>query len=476
MAEQDGLTVKKNEDFSEWYTQVVVKAQLADYSAVHGCMVIRPHGYGIWENIQKIFNVRLKELGVKNAYFPLFIPESFFKKEASHVEGFKAEVAWIERKDDQEERVAVRPTSETIMYDSYSRWIRSWRDLPLLINQWANVVRWEIKQTKLFLRTREFLWQEGHTVHETEKECDEETMRMVHEYKEFCEKQLAIPVIAGKKTESEKFPGAVYTTTIESFTPEGKAAQCGTSHNLGQNFAKTFNITFLGRDEGMHFGYQTSWGFSTRLIGTLVMIHGDDKGLILPPRITPVHVVIVPIIFDKTKDAVLKKAQEVKAMLEGYDVVIDDRDNYSAGWKFNEWELKGVPIRIEIGPKDLDKDQVMMVRRDTGEKEAVKTLTVRDTVDSLLEDIQQNLFNKAKEFLEKSIVRPNNFTEFQKGIEERKFVFAFHCADETCEADIKNKTTATARVIPFEQENVQNASCIHCGKKAKYSVYFGKAY
>src|SRR3990167_9238129 len=358
---QEGLTVKKEENFSEWYNQVVQKAELADYSDVKGFMVIRPNAYSIWEAIQSYLDKRIKLLGVRNAYFPLLIPESFFKREAEHAQGFTPEVAWIANKNDQEhgktERLAIRPTSETIIYDSYSKWIRSWRDLPLRINQWCNVVRWETKATRLFLRTREFLWQEGHCVYETKEECDKETLMYLGEYEKLCRELLAIPVIIGKKTEKEKFAGALYTTTIESLMPDGRSLQCGTSHNLGQDFAKSFKISFLGRNEKPQIPWQNSWGISTRLIGALVMVHGDDKGLVLPPNVAYNKVVIIPIVFEDNKDIILRKAKEIYQLLKSFNPIMDDRDNYSAGWKFNEWELKGIPLRIEIGPRDIKEKQ-----------------------------------------------------------------------------------------------------------------------
>ena len=380
--EKLGIKAKKEEDFSEWYNEVVIKGELAEHSVIKGFMVIRPRGYAIWEKIQNYFDGNIKKIGVKNAYFPLLIPESFFKKEAEHAEGFAPELAWIEQKEDGV-RYAIRPTSETIMYDSYSRWIRSWRDLPLRINQWCNVLRWEVKQTKLFLRTREFLWQEGHCVYETEKECDKESLVYLDEYKKVCEELLAIPVLEGKKTDKERFAGAIETYSLEALMPDGKALQMGTSHNLGQNFAKAFGIKFLGKDEKEYLPWQNSWGISTRLIGALVMVHSDDKGLVLPPKVAPVQIVIVPIYF-KDKKKILKKAIEIKNMLENqrfsaptylglksYDIILDDRDDYTPGWKYNEWELKGVPLRIEIGPKDVAKNQVVLVRRDNNKKEFV---------------------------------------------------------------------------------------------------------
>lgn len=366
---QQGLTEKKEGNFSEWYNQVVLKAGLADYAPVRGFMVIMPNAYAIWEKIQQNFNSVIFRKGVRNAYFPLLIPKSFFEKEAKHAAGFEPELAWIEADNkDVEERVAIRPTSETIMYDSYAKWIRSWRDLPFRINQWCNVLRWEVKQTKLFLRTREFLWQEGHCVYETEQESEKEALMFLEDYKNLCEELLAIPVLLGEKTEAERFAGAKRTFTIEALMPDGKALQMGTSHNLGQGFAKAFGIEFLDRDGKSQVPWQNSWGFSTRLIGAVVMVHADNKGLVLPPRLAANKLVIVPILFEKTKGKVLKKAKDLKKKLASFNPILDDRDSYSAGWKFNEWELKGIPIRLEVGPKDLAKKQVVLVRRDTAKK------------------------------------------------------------------------------------------------------------
>lgn len=472
-----GLTVKKEGDMPEWYSQVVLKSGLAEYAPVKGCMIIKPLGYAIWENIQKYFNERIKKIGVKNAYFPLFIPESFFKKEAEHAQGFTPEVAWIANKYEGE-RLAIRPTSETIMYDSYSKWIRSHRDLPMRINQWCNVVRWETEATKMFLRTREFLWQEGHCVYETKEECDKEVLLMLEEYRKLVEEVLAIPVLLGKKTEKEKFAGALYTTTIEAFMPDGKALQCGTSHNLGQGFAKSFGIKFLGKDEKMHLPWQSSWGFSTRLIGALVMVHGDDKGLVLPPKISPLHAVIVPIIFEKTKEKVLKKAKEIKSKLKEFEVEIDDRTDYTPGWKYNEWEMKGVPIRIEIGPKDVEKNQVVLVRRDSGKKEFVKINDVNKKIKQTLDDMQESLFKKAKKFLDNSIVNVKNFEEFKKAIEKKKMIKTLHCGETECEDWIKDKTAgASSRLIPLDKEEAPKGSkCVHCGKGARFNIYFSKSY
>lgn len=472
---EEGITVKKENDMPEWYTQVCLKSELAEYGPVKGTMIIKPYGYALWQKIQDYFNKVLKEDNVSNAYFPMFIPESFFKKESEHAKGFEAEVAWLE-KTDSEERIALRPTSETIMYDAYSRWIRSWRDLPLRINQWCNVVRWEVSQAKLFLRSREFLWQEGHCVYETEAECDKEVKLFLDEYEKLCKNLLALPVLKGKKTDKEKFAGAKYTTTIESFTSEGKALQCGTSHNLGQGFAKSFGISYLDRNGKKSLPWQSSWGFSTRLIGALVMAHSDNKGLVLPPSIAPIQIVIIPIISSE-KEKVLKKAKEIyKDLKKEYEVMLDEREEYSPGWKYSEYELKGVPIRLEIGPKDLEKEQVVLVRRDNGKKEFVKINKLRNEVKKTIEDIQNSMFEKAKKFLDSQIVKVNTWNQFIKEVKNRKLVMAKFCGDKECEEEIKDKTKgAGSRVIPFDQEKI-SGECIHCGKPAKYSTYFGRSY
>ncbi|MFH1391467.1 MAG: proline--tRNA ligase [Candidatus Diapherotrites archaeon] len=477
MAEEQtlGITVKKHEDFSEWYNQVVQKAGLADYGPVKGFMIIRPHGYALWEAIQSYFNKAIGKHKVSNAYFPLLIPESFFKKEAEHAEGFEPELAWIEKKDDDEERVAIRPTSETIMYDSYAKWIRSWRDLPLRINQWCNVLRWEVKQTKLFLRTREFLWQEGHCVYATKEECDKEVRLFLNEYKKLVEELLAVPVISGVKTDAEKFAGALYTTTIEALMPDGKALQMGTSHNLGQGFAKSFGLKFLDEGSKEQLPWQSSWGFSTRLIGSIVMVHGDDKGLVLPPRIAKQKAVIVPILFEKTREKVLKKCSGLEKELKSVNAFVDNRDNYSVGWKFSDWELKGIPVRIELGPKDLEKKQVVVVRRDNGKKEFVKEKDIKIRVSEILEEMHADMFKKAKKFLNANIVEAKNWSEFKKAISNKKMVFVLFCHTSSCEEEIKDETTATSRCIPFDQKNV-SGKCVKCGKEAKEMVYFAKAY
>ena len=364
----------KDEDFSRWYVDVIRKSELADYSPIKGCMVIKPYGYELWENIRNELDKRIKATGHRNAYFPLFVPESLLKREAEHIEGFAPEVAWITHggDDELEERIAIRPTSEAIIGATYSQWIESWRDLPLLINQWANIVRWE-KVTRLFLRTREFLWQEGHTAHATAEEAEEETLKMLEVYREFSEDMLAMPVLVGRKSEGQKFPGAVHTYTVEALMSNGWALQAGTSHNLGQHFAKVFNIQYLDQNQQQQYVWQTSWGVSTRLVGGVVMTHGDNSGLILPPRIAPVQAIIVPILFDKTKAMVLAKVEQLLASLsDGLRVEADVRDTYTPGWKFSEWEMKGVPLRIEVGPRDIQNEQVVLVRRDTREKMIVK--------------------------------------------------------------------------------------------------------
>jgi len=469
----------KEKNFPQWYVDVVRKAELADYTIIKGCMVIRPYGYGLWENMQAGLDRRIKETGHKNAYFPLFIPESLLKKEAEHVEGFAPELAWVTHGGNQklEERLAVRPTSEAIICSLYSKWVRSWRDLPILINQWVNIVRWE-KVTRLFLRTTEFLWQEGHTAHKSEQEAEEETLKILNQvYRDYIEKDLAIPVIVGRKTEKEKFAGALHTYTLEALMSDGKMLQAGTSHNLGQNFAKAFDIKFLDEDQQEKYVWQTSWGTTTRLIGALVMVHGDERGLKLPPKVAPVQVIIVPIMFDKTKKEVLEKAESIRTILKkDFRVEIDTRDGYTPGWKFNEWEMRGVPIRLEIGPKDMAKGQVMLARRDTGEKIAVREEKLAETVKELLGNIQENLFTRAKKFLEENIRETSDYNEFKKIIEkQRGLIKTYWCESKDCEDKIKEETKASIRCIPFEQEEV-SGKCIYCGKESSTLVYFARAY
>jgi len=476
-----GVTVKKNQDFSEWYVQVVLKAELADYAPVKGCMIIRPDAYAVWEKIQEIVNQKIKETGHRNTYFPMFIPESFLKKEAEHFEGFTPEVAWITQGGDTplEEKLAIRPTSETIMYAMFSKWIRSWRDLPLKINQWCNIVRWETKATKLFLRTREFLWQEGHTAHATAEEGEAEVMWALNMYKEVVENYLAIPVILGTKSDSEKFAGALYTTALESIMPDGKALQMGTSHNLGQHFAKVFDVKFIGEDKQDHYVWQTSWGITTRLIGAMIMVHGDDKGLIMPPKVAPMQVVIVPIPFKGLEaEAITAKTKEIAEKLKthGVSVILDDRNEYTPGWKFNQWELKGVPIRKELGPRDLKQGQVVMVSRDTGQKNPVKEADIPATVEKLLIEIQDNLFAKAKAILQEKTATVQNYDEFKSVLcDKGGFVKAAWCGSAEDEAKIKDGTGATIRVRPFQKEE-PTTNCVYCGKAAKEMVYFARSY
>jgi len=476
-----GITVKKSEDFSEWYTQVVLKSGLADYAPVKGCMIFREHSYSIWEKIQEIFNRKIKATGHKNVYFPMFIPESFLKKEAEHFQGFVPEVAWVTIGGDRplEEKLAIRPTSETIMYAMYAKWIRSWRDLPIKLNQWNSIVRWETAATKLFLRTREFLWQEGHTAHATKEEADQEVMDILNEYRDVIENYLAVPVLVGKKTENEKFAGALYTTALEAMMPDGKALQMGTSHQLGQNFSKVFDIKFLDQDEKERYVWQTSWGFSTRMIGAMVMVHGDNKGLVLPPRIAPIQVVIIPIPYKGVDmELILAKTREIYEKLQKRDllVVLDDRTEYTPGWKFNEWEVKGVPIRIEIGPRDLKQKQVTLARRDTSERVALKEDAIVNAITKLLEEIQENLFNRAKKSLEENITTVKDYDEFKKTLRKKGgFIRACWCFNAKCEEKIKDETGATIRILPFEKEKIFS-KCVYCGKEAKEVAYFARAY
>ena len=466
------LTAKKNENFSEWYTQVVQKAELADYAPIRGFMIIRPNAYVIWEKIQDYFNFVLKKKGVSNAYFPLLIPESFFKKEAEHAKGFEPELAYIDK--EEGERLALRPTSETIIYDSYAKWIRSWRDLPLKTNQWCNVIRWEVKQAKPFIRTREFLWQEGHCVFADEKEADKNMMEIIEEYRKLCEELLAIPVIVGKKSRMETFAGAKKTMTIEALMPDGKALQMGTSHNLGQGFSKSFGVKFKDGKENDNYAWQTSWGFSTRLIGSVVMTHGDDKGLVLPPKIAENKAVIVPILFEKDKEKILKKAKEIKNKLGKFNALLDDREEYNPGWKFNEWELKGIPLRIEIGPKDVLKKQVVIVRRDTGKREFVKESNLVKRIAVILDDIQNNLFKKAKKFLESRIDEAKSINELKDKLKHEKIVKVYMDDDNKTEEKIKSETEgANSRIIEIVEKS---GKCIESGKMVKTIAWIAKSY
>jgi prolyl-tRNA synthetase len=470
----------QSKDFGRWYIDVVRRAELADYSPVKGCMVIRPYGYAIWELMQQGLDRRFKATGHVNAYFPLLIPESLLTREAKHVEGFAPQVAWVTQGGNEvlEERLVIRPTSETIIGVMYAKWVQSWRDLPILINQWANVVRWE-KVTRLFLRTTEFLWQEGHTAHETADEAQAETMRMLGVYKDFAENDLAMPVMDGQKTESEKFAGADRTYSIEALMRDGRALQAGTSHNLGQNFAKSFEIKFQARDKSVQYAHTTSWGVSTRMIGGVIMTHGDDGGLILPPKIAPYQVVMVPIMRGNWRDTVLPTAQAIRDELteRGVRVMLDDRDSQTPGWKFNEWELRGVPLRLEIGPKDIEKSQVVLARRDTREKSPVPMEGLATHVQQTLVTIQQALFDRALAFRAEHTSHTDSYDEFKQVMEGRPgFVVAPWCGSVTCEAAIKAETQATIRNIPFISTPAAGKHCLKCGGAAQAHAWFAKSY
>lgn len=463
-----------NENFTQWFTDVVLKTELVDYGPVKGTMVIRPYGYAIWENIQKDMDARFKKTGVKNAYFPLLIPMSFFTKEAEHVEGFAPEVAVVTHAGGAklDEPLAIRPTSETIIGTMYSKWIQSYRDLPVMMNQWCNVMRWE-KTTRPFLRTSEFLWQEGHTVHATEEEAMEETMRMLNVYKSFAEETLAIPVITGRKTEKEKFAGAVATYGMEAMMLDGKSLQAGTSHYLGQNFAKAFNIKFLDKDGKQKIAYTTSWGTSTRLIGAIIMAHGDQRGLVLPPRVAPIQAIIIPVAAHK--GGVIEKAKEVEELLlnAGLRAETDTRE-MSPGWKFNEWEMKGVPVRIEIGPRDIENGVAAVMRRDTLEKKEVPLENIDKTIPELLEEIQKNMLEKSRERRDSKIVEADTLDGILKGVENHCFVKAGWCGCRECEDKVKEIAAATSRVM-VDEEGVPE-TCAVCGKPAKHKVVFARAY
>ena len=471
---------KQSVDFSRWYLDIVKKAELADYSPVKGFMVIRPYGYAIWELIQQQLDARFKATGHVNAYFPLLIPESLLMKEAEHVEGFAPQVAWVTKggTEDLEERLIIRPTSETIFGVMYQKWIQSWRDLPVLINQWANVVRWE-KVTRPFLRTTEFLWQEGHTAHETAEEAQEETMKILGIYKEFAENVLAMPVVDGQKSESEKFAGASRTYSIEALMGDGRALQAGTSHNLGQNFAKAFEIQFQGRDKTVQYCWTTSWGVSTRLIGGVIMTHGDDSGLILPPKIAPWQVVIVPIPRGTWKETVLPKCQEIRdqLMAAGIRVKLDADESQTPGWKFSEYEMRGVPLRLEIGPKDIEKSAVFAARRDTRAKASLPMDGLVDAIKALLDEIQLNLLTRARAFREEHTTKASTYEEFKTTMEGRPgFVIAPWCGEASCEAEIKTETQATIRNIPVGYDTAPGGTCVHCDRPATVSAWFAKAY
>ena len=464
-----------NEDFAQWYTDVVKKAELIDYSSVRGCMILRPNGYAIWENIQKELDARFKATGVENVYMPLFIPESLLQKEKDHVEGFAPEVAWVTHGGLEKlpERLCVRPTSETLFCDLYANIIQSYRDLSKLYNQWCSVVRWE-KTTRPFLRSMEFLWQEGHTAHATAEEAEERTIQMLNVYADFCENVLAIPMIKGKKTDKEKFAGAHSTYTIEALMHDGKALQSGTSHNFGDGFAHAFGVQYTDKENKLQYVHQTSWGMSTRIIGAVIMVHGDDSGLVLPPRIAPNQVVIVPIM--QKKEGVLEKANEVKEQLSKVSRVILDDSEKSPGWKFSEYEMRGIPVRVELGPRDIENNQAVLARRDTGEKITVSLDNIAEEVTKLLDTIQHDMLERARKHRDSHTYTAHNMEEFAKIVKETPgFVKAMWCGDEECENKIKEMTGATSRCMPFEQEHIDD-KCVCCGKPAKTMVYWGKAY
>ncbi|WP_073154397.1 proline--tRNA ligase [Seinonella peptonophila] len=472
-------------DFSRWYIDTIKKADLMDYTPVRGCIVFKPDGYELWERIQQAMDRRFKETGHRNAYFPMLIPETFFEKEKEHIEGFSPELPWVTEAAGEklEERLALRPTSETMIGHMYSQWIQSYRDLPVLINQWANVFRWE-KRTLPFLRTSEFLWQEGHTAHATEEEAREETLQMLEIYREVIEEELAIPLFVGQKTPSEKFAGAIDTYSVEAMMKDGKSVQAGTSHYMGTNFAKGFEIKYLDKENQLQYVHTTSWGTSTRLIGSMIMVHGDDHGLVLPPRVAPTQVVMIPVGPSKTRDLVVEKMHHLYEQLKASDIRVrmDLRDE-TPGWKFNEWEMRGVPIRIELGPRDLEQNQAILARRDTGEKLPVSIEQLAAQVKEQLEAIQKDLFQRALQFQSEHMhLQINTLEQLHQHLEISEqenqvpgWVLAGWCGDDECEAKIKQETRFTTRNIPF-QSPVEKEVCIHCGQQAKHTVWFARSY
>jgi len=475
--DEKGMQADKD-DFSEWFTQLMIKADLADYTDVSGCMVFKPGSYSIWEKIKEETDKKFKPLGIKNCYFPLFIPEKHLNKEKEHVEGFSPEVAWVTEAGNTKlsERLAVRPTSETIMYPSYSKWIRSWRDLPLKLNQWNNVVRWEFKHPVPFFRTREFLWNELHTVLSTEKEAMQEGFEILQKYDEVCKDYLALYGLSGKKTEQEKFAGGVASFKLHYIIPTGRVLEGPCFHHDGQNFAKAYDIKFLDEQGKEQYGWQNTFAISTRMLGVMFAVHSDDKGLILPPKIAPNQIVIVPILFDDSKEKVLKKANELAKSLEEFNAFVDIRDNYKPGFKFNEWELKGIPLRIEIGPKDLDKNQLVLVRRDNGKKELISIKDVKKESQKLLEDIQNQLYIKSKKLFESKIEKTDKLDKLKKIINEKKVGVVPLCNKSACEDMLKFETGGAKAIFISEDKLKGNEKCIVCSNKAHYFVYSGKTY
>jgi prolyl-tRNA synthetase len=477
--EDIGITVSKEADFSEWYTQVVLKAKLADYAPVKGLIVLRPDGYSIWESLRNTFDEKFSKNGIRNGFLPILIPESLLGKEQKHFAGFNPEVFWVTHSGENElgDRLALRPTSETLAYTMYSKWIQSWRDLPLKINFWNTALRAEIKATKPFIRTSEFLWQEGHTVHAVQEEAEKEVMKILEIYKNTVEDELAIPVVTGKKSEKEKFVGAVYTTTIEAIMPDGKALQMGTSHFLGQNFSVPFEVKFTDKDNVEQFAWQTSWGVSWRLIGAMIMVHGDDKGLVLPPKVAPIQVVIVPIYkSDEAKEIVFPKLNEIREQLESRKirVHVDDRSELTPGYKFNDWELKGIPLRIEIGPKDIEKQQVILAKRYNREKISVGFSEIEKIV-TILDEIQKDMLKTARVKASENIINISNYTEFKSKIGKGGFFNAYWCGKIECEEKIKEETGADIRVIPFGSENT-DGKCIYCQEESIATPIFARGY
>jgi len=480
LSKEIGITVSKNENFSEWYTQVVIKAELADYAPVKGLIVLRPDGYSIWESIKESLDKKLKETGHRNGFLPVLIPESLLAKEKKLFEGFNTEVFWVTHSGTSEigDRLALRPTSETLAYSLFSKWIRSWRDLPLKINFWNSALRAEIKGTKPFLRTSEFLWQEGHTVHATKDEAEKEVADILDLYKKTIEEELAVPVVTGKKSEKDKFVGAVYTNTLESLMPDGKALQMGTSHFLGQNFSKPFDVKYLDENNSETFAWQTSWGVSWRLIGGMIMTHGDDKGLVLPPKVAPIQVVIIPIYYSKEdKENVLQKASQIKDSLSNNDIRVhlDDREQMTPGFKFNDWEMRGIPIRIEIGPKDIAKNQIVLARRHNQTKISldIDGLTEKTLLEQ--KNIQKEMFDAAKKILDERVVRVSEYQQFKEELENGKMIDCSWCGNQTCEDKIKEETGADLRVIP--SDNTKNAeTCIYCKNTGVTNVLFARGY
>ena len=480
MNKEVGITASKNDDFSEWYTQVVIKAELADYAPVKGLIVLRPDGYSIWESIKESLDKKLKETGHRNGFLPILIPESLLGKEKKHFEGFNPEVFWVTQSGDSEigDRLALRPTSETLAYSLYSKWIKSWRDLPLKINFWNSALRAEITGTKPFLRTSEFLWQEGHTVHATQNEAENEVMEILNIYKKTIEEELAIPVITGKKSEKDKFVGAVYTVTLESLMPDGKALQMGTSHFLGQNFSKPFDVKYLDENNVETFAWQTSWGISWRLIGGMIMTHSDDKGLVLPPKLAPIQVVIIPIYYSKEdRGKIVQEAKKIQDVLTDVEIrtQLDDRDQVTPGFKFHDWELKGIPIRIEIGPKDVAKNQVVMARRYNQTKESISIDKLSGAIAAELENIQQQMFDAAKKILDERISAVSQYEQFKAELENGKMLSCSWCGKQECEDKIKEETGAELRVIPSD-DGKKVETCIYCKDNGAANVLFARGY